>query len=148
MDLLVKGFWFAAHWATGSVLKLTLAFPLASVIVLLILWGVYAFRKRRRERQNLMQDVASVRQLTYIKLKEDVSKEHIVLHLRDEVAMDMYPTSKSKRAYIIHKVWPRVVADVKHDNRVLKANTLFQGTPRDVWQWTASTSKKHVDERN
>jgi hypothetical protein len=149
MDLVVKSFWFAAHWATGSVLKLTLAFPLASAIVYLVLWGIYAFRKRRHERQKLVQDVAHVRQLTYAKLKEDVSKEHIVLHLRDEVAMDLYPISKSNRAYIIHKVWPRVVADVKHDNRVLKANTVFQGTPRDVWQWTAfSTSKKHVDETN
>jgi hypothetical protein len=140
MDLMVKSFLGAAHWATGWALTLTMAYPFATVMTVLTLWAVFALRKHRRQRQKLKQDVANVRQLAYAKLREDVSKDFIVIFLRDEVAMDVWPTSKSNRAYIIHKVWPRVVADVRHDNRVKKSNTMVQGTRRDVWQWTASTN--------
>jgi hypothetical protein len=142
MELVVTSFLGATHWASGWALILTIRFPLVTIMVVLILYGIYAFRKHRRQRQQLKQDVANIRQLAYGKLMEDVSKEFIVIFLRDEVAMDEWPTSKSNRAHIINKVWPRVVADVKHDNRVKKSTTLVQGTRRDVWQWTASTKKK------
>jgi hypothetical protein len=141
MELVVKSFLGTTHWASGWALTLTIRYPLSTLVVGLTLWGITSFRKHRRQRQQLKHDVANLRQLAYGKLMEDVSKAYVVIFLRDEVAMDEWPTSKLNRAYIINKVWPRVVADVKHDNRVKKSTTLVEGTRRDVWQWTASTKK-------
>ena len=146
LDWMIRGMMSALQLATGLVLSFTISFPLASAILCLAVWAFYHLDRRRRMRKKLMQDVANVRQLTYEHLMEDVNAEHVVMYLRDEVAMDLFPTSKAERVYIISKVWPRVVSDVKHDNRVRKSSTLVQGTTRDVWQWTASVTpnKKQV----
>lgn len=131
---------YVATLVTEVFWNMTVAFPLVSVSLFLILWIAYAIRKKRKERTQLRLQVATVRDLTYDKLYEDRKVDHFVVHLRDGVAMDMHPTSKTKRSYIINTVWPRVVADVKNDNRVLKSTKMLMGTPRDVWQWTASST--------
>jgi hypothetical protein len=131
---------FVATLVTEVLWNMTVAFPLISVSLVLILWAAYAIRKNRKERMQLRQEVATVRDLTYDKLYEDRKVDHFAIHLRDEVAHDLYPTSRTKRSYIINTVWPRVVADVKQDNRVLKSTKMLLGTPRDVWQWTASST--------
>ena len=114
------------------------AVALASAISCFMVWAIYHLQRRHRMHKKLMQDVANVKQLTYALLMEDANAQHVVMYLRDEIAMHLFPTSKAERGYIISKVWPRVVSDVRHNNRVLKSSTLVQGTPRDVWQWTAS----------
>ena len=139
-EFVVSSFVVIGTWVTAFALNITMTYPLASVACFLTLWAIFAIRNRRRNSKQLRQDVVTARELTYGKLVENVSMEHFVIHLRDEVAMELYPASKSKRAYVINKVWPRVVVDVKHDNRVLKSTKMWQGTPRDAWQWTASTT--------
>ena len=119
----------------------SMAYPWVSLVCLIVLLALRRYRQRKAEYQVLLADVANVRHLAYQKLMAD-SLEHVVLHLRDEVALDLYPTSKSERSYLILKVWPRVVADVRLDNRVHKTNQLLQGKPRDVWQWVATPNKR------
>lgn len=125
----------------SALCSVTFAYPLASLICLVILLVIIWTRRLRESRKKLIVDVANVREVAYERLRSD-SLEHIVLHLRDGIAMDLYPTSKADRSHLILKVWPRVVADVRLDNRVLKTNRMVGGKPRDVWQWVAPPSSK------
>jgi hypothetical protein len=125
----------------GMVWSIGMAYPLVSIICLVALWVLRYLRLRKFNRQALLRDVAQVRHMAYQKLMAD-SLEHVVLHLRDEVALELHPTSKAGRTYIISKVWPRVVGDVRLDNRVHKTNQLCLGKPRDVWQWVATPNKR------
>ena len=127
---------------SGAIMwSFSMAYPWVSLVCLIVLLALRRYRQRKAEYQVLLADVANVRHLAYQKLMAD-SLEHVVLHLRDEVALDLYPTSKSERSHLILKVWPRVVADVRLDNRVHKTNQLLQGKPRDVWQWVATPNKR------
>lgn len=132
-------FYAGVHTAS-TILVVAFAYPLVSLVCLTLLLGINWARRFQQARKKLATDVANVRQLAYQRMMSDCS-EHVVLHLRDGIAMDMYPTSKSERSYIILKVWPRVVTDVRLDNRVLKTNRMVVGKPRDVWQWAAAPSK-------
>ena len=125
---------------TGSLWSLTLAHPIASFLSLITLWLIRVYRRRRSRREALRRDTAKVKHMAYEELMSD-SLEHVVLHIRDGVAHDLHPNSSKDRQHIIKKVWPRVVADIRSDNRVLKTNTIIQGHPRDVWQWVATPSK-------
>ncbi|KAI2502555.1 hypothetical protein MHU86_11902 [Fragilaria crotonensis] len=125
----------------SALCSVTFAYPLASLICLVILLVIIWTRHLRESRKKLIVDVANVREVAYERLRSD-SLEHVVLHLRDGIAMDLYPTSKADRSHVILKVWPRVVADVRLDNRVLKTNRMVGGKPRDVWKWVAPPSSK------
>ena len=124
------------HSSRGVVWSVGVAYPLKSVLCILILGFLRYLRVRKIRRQALLCDVAHVRTITYRMLRED-SMVHIVLHLRDEVAFDLHPTSAAGRSYIVSKVWPRLVHEVRRDNRVRKTNQLWMGIPRDSWQWVA-----------
>ena len=139
----VSGSFYAAMKAASTVFSVTFAYPLASLVCLFVLLAIHYTRRRQESRKTLAADVATVRQMAYQRMMSD-SLEHVVLHLRDGIAMDMHPTSKHERSYVILKVWPRVVADVRLDNRVLKTNRMAGGKPRDVWQWVATPSASGV----
>lgn len=132
-------FYAGVHTAS-TILVVAFAYPLISFVCLTLLLAITWARRYEKARKKLAADVANVRQLAYQRMMSD-SSEHVVLHLRDGIAMDMHPTSKSDRSYLILKVWPRVVTDVRLDNRVLKTNRMVVGKPRDVWQWAAAPSK-------
>ena len=132
-------FYAGVHTAS-TILVVAFAYPLVSLVCLMLLLAISWARRHQQARKQLVADVAFVRQLAYQRMMSD-SLEHVVLHLRDGIAMDLHPTSKSARSYIILKVWPRVVTDVRLDNRVLKTNRMVVGKPRDVWQWAAAPSK-------
>jgi hypothetical protein len=137
-------------WSTASsivattffiALKISMAHPVQAAISLLVLWLLIRIRCAMLYRKRLIQNVVEVRDLCYQKLMVDPSLEHTVLHLRDGIAMDMYPSSREGRAYVIAKVWPKVVVDVRQDNRVAKYSDKVGGKPRDIWQWAATGQK-------
>ena len=132
---------YAAVRTISAMCNVTFAYPLASLICLAILLAIVWTRKLHESRKKLTLDVAHVREMAYERMRSD-SVEHVVLHLRDGIAMDLYPTSKGERSHLILKVWPRVVTDIRSDNRVLKTNRMVGGKPRDVWQWVAPPSSK------
>jgi hypothetical protein len=133
LSIVAKTFYF--------LLKISMAYPIPSAIALLVLWLLMQLRRALRYRKRLIQDVVKVRDLCYQKLMVDPSLEHMVLHLRDGIAMDMYPSSRVGRAYIITKVWPKVVVDVRQDNRVAKYSGMVGDKPRDIWKWVATGQK-------
>jgi hypothetical protein len=128
----------SAHGLGSFAWSITLAYPLASLLGLIV---VLLFKYRRdvqAHRQQVLIDVAHVRQMTYQRLQEDPSISHVVLHIRDEIVMSLFPDSKKQRMYIQKQVWPRVVPDLLQDNRVRKSTKVMEGNPRDVWQWVAA----------
>jgi hypothetical protein len=118
------------------------AYPFASLVGLLVVFIVKSGREFQRYRSKLVRDIAEARQMVYTVLKQSPSESHIVLHIRDELAMTLFPNGKSQRRYLIKDVWPRLVPDFQQDNRVRKSKKVIGGKPRDVWQWVASAKKK------
>ena len=129
------GFCIRIVWSTS------VAHPWVSLTSLITLWVLRKYYRRQMDYKVLLNDVAEVRHLAHQKLMSD-SLEHVVLHLRDEVALDLHPTSKTNRDYLILKVWPRVVADIRLDNRVHKTTQMVHGKPRDMWQWVATPGQR------
>jgi hypothetical protein len=118
------------------------AYPIFSLVGLVVLLIVKRGRDYRAYRSKLVRDIAQVRLMTYELLQENSSQAHVALHIRDEIAMTRYPDSKLERQYLIKDVWPRVVPDFQQDNRVRKSKKVIEGKPRDVWQWVAAASTK------
>jgi hypothetical protein len=128
----------SAHGLGSVAWSITSAYPLVSLLGLIV---VLLFKRRRdvqAHRQQVLIDVAHVRQMTYQRLQEDPSISHVVLHIRDEVGMSLFPDSKKQRVYLQKEVWPRVVPNLLQDNRVRKSTKVMEGNPRDVWQWVAA----------
>jgi len=117
------------------------AYPIIALSSILFIMTALYIQRRRKEQKELAENVVLVRDMAFQHMSANTSA-HVVLHLRDAIAMEMHPMSRKGRSYIILKVWPRVVADIRHDNRVLKTNRQVEGKPRDVWQWVASTPAK------
>jgi hypothetical protein len=112
-------------------------YPLTSLIGLLLVLAAHRRRSYLAHRSRVLRDIAHLRQLAYEHLQDVPDQAHVVLHIRDEIAMSLYPDSKAKRAYVIKQVWPRVVPDVHLDNRIRKTTRIVDGNPQDVWQWVA-----------
>lgn len=123
------------------VFEFAYAYPIIALVSLLLIMVVLYIRRQKKAQKELLENVATVRDMAFERMSLDASA-HVVLHLRDAIAMEMHPMSRKGRSYIVLKVWPRVVADIRQDNRVLKTNRQVGGKPRDVWQWVASTPAK------
>ena len=130
-----------AHSVFGLTWSSVRSYPWVTLLGLIVVVLVKLNRDAQAKRQKILKDVATVRQWTYRRLQDDPSSTpHIVLHIRDEMAMELFPDSKKQRQYIITKVWPRVVPDILQDNRIRKTTKLVDGNLRDVWQWVAAPS--------
>jgi len=130
------------HSLLSGLWSICKAYPLASIAGLLVVLVVRKRRQHQAYRSKLVRDIANVRQMAYEILQASPSASHVVLHIRDEIAMTMYPDSKTQRQYIIKEVWPRIIPNFVQDNRVRKSTRVMEGKPRDVWQWIAVTSAK------
>jgi hypothetical protein len=126
-----------AHRVAKLVWTCLSAYPLTSLIGLILVLAAHRRRSYLAHRSRVLRDIAHLRQLAYEYLQDVPNQAHVVLHIRDEIAMSLYPDSKAKRAYIIKQVWPRVVPDVQLDNRIRKTTRIVDGNPQDVWQWVA-----------
>ena len=129
-------FLLSLGWNTVS------TYPLISLIGLVVVVIVKRIRNYRAYRSKLVCDIAQARQMAYEFLQNYNTQSHVVLHIRDEIAMNLYPYSNAKRQYLIHDVWPRLIPDLKADNRIRKSTKVMEGKPRDVWQWVAVASTK------
>mmetsp|Transcript_37619 Transcript_37619/g.42414 ORF Transcript_37619/g.42414 Transcript_37619/m.42414 type:complete len:584 (-) Transcript_37619:322-2073(-) len=101
-------------------------------------FGVFLVtRKRRVKREQRERKIDQVRGETDNVLKGNPAVGHIVLHIRDEIAMQLYPHSRKERQSLINEIWPKIVNIVQYDTRVRKTKRMVDGKPRDVWQWVA-----------
>ena len=125
------------------------AYPLTSLIGLGIVLLVKARRDRLERRRKLIQETSHVRDSVYSILQGNAFVAHQVLHVRDQIGMELYPYSNTKRHGLFQTVWPRVVAQVAQDNRIAKSQVVVENGSviRDQWQWVAATpqtNKKSV----
>ena len=134
-------FWGLLSFCCRIVWSTSVTYPWITLSSLITFWALRTYQRRQGDYKVLLNNVAEVRLLAHQKLMSD-SLEHVVLHLRDEVALDLHPTTKKNRDYLILKVWPRVVADVRLDNRVHKTTQMLHGKPRDIWQWVATPGQR------
>lgn len=94
-------------------------------------------RKRRVKREQRERKIDQLRGKTDNLLKGKPTVGHIVLHIRDEIANELYPHSRKQRQVLINEIWPKIVYSVQHDTRVRKTKRIVDGKSRDVWQWVA-----------
>jgi len=128
--------WSIATQGFGALFNVTAAYPILSFVCFIIVLIMRHRRRRKQEYEQLIQDAATVRGMVYDELMADCL-EHAALHLRDSISYSLHPTSLDGRHHFVRKVWPKVVADIRMDNRVGKSDKMINGRPRDVWQWLA-----------
>jgi hypothetical protein len=131
--------WDAACLTFFGAFSIASAYPMAMFIGFLVVAFLTWLSKRRNYARQLKLDTANVRQLAYEILQGSPQNVHVVLHVRDEIVLSLYPESRKDRDNLIHKVWPKVTHDLKQDNRVRKSRKLIDGNLRDCWQWAAAT---------
>lgn len=115
-------------------------YPKLSIVISVLLFCFSAYRRYRSAKKKRQEDISRTRTITYKTLEESCGVEHCAIHIRDEIAMALYPNSKNLRLELQKSVWPKVVDDVKRDTRVRKFQTFNKdGKTRDMWQWVAAT---------
>lgn len=128
------------HFILAIILEFFLAYPLITTVGLAFLYLIRRILKYRADRKKLARDVDEMRKFAYEYLEDSPGESHVVLHIRDHIVVNLFP--KSQRQYLIKEVWPRVVPELKYDNRVRKSTKVVMGQPRDVWQWVAAVKPK------
>lgn len=128
------------RFASANLLGFVSAYPKPSGVILFLLLVVTKFRQRRAAKKKRQDDIIRTRNIAYKTLEESCGMEHCVSHIRDEIAMALYPDSKKLKRELQKNVWPKIVDDVKRDTRVRKFQTFNKdGKTRDMWQWTAAS---------
>lgn len=119
--------------------------PLSFAVALAIL-VVYCRGSHQAKRMKVIRDVSHVRDRAYELLQDNSQEVHVVLHLRDQIGFWLHPNSKIQRVtYFNEHVWPRVVSDIRLDNRIWKKTQIRDGNPTEVWQWVAALASQKND---
>jgi hypothetical protein len=127
------------RFATSNLLGFVSTYPKPSGVISFLLFFFIKYRQHRAAKKKRQEDIIRTRKISYKTLEESCGVEHCVSHIRDEIAMALYPDSKKFRRELQKNVWPKIVDDVKRDTRVRKFQTFNKdGKTRDMWQWTAA----------
>jgi len=130
------------RFAATNFLGFVSAYPIPSGVIFVFYILFSKIRRYRANKKKVQEDIIQTRKIAYKTLEESSGVEHCATHIRDEIAMALYPDSKKLRLELQKKVWPKIVDDVKRDTRVRKFQRLNRdGKTRDMWQWTAATKK-------
>ena len=97
-------------------------------------------RNKRRRTRELRKEAAEIQKIAYDKLKWDEGEGYAALHLRDEIAHELFPEPCMARRRLMAEVWPRVVASIRADNRVTKSRKSIQGKSMEWFEWVAESS--------
>ncbi len=116
------------------------SYPKQSGVMLVLFIVINKIRSYLAHRKKIQKDIIQTRKIAYKTLEESAGVEHYATHIRDEIAMALYPDSKKLRLEMQKKVWPKIVDDIKRDTRVRKFQKMNRdGRTRDMWQWTAAS---------
>lgn len=127
------------RFASSNLLGFVSTYPKLSALYLVLLVCCVGYRKYSAGKKQRREEISRTRELAYRTLEESCGVEHCAIHIRDEIAMALYPNSKKLRLKLQKDVWPKIVDDVKRDTRVRKFQTFNKdGKTRDMWQWTAA----------
>jgi hypothetical protein len=126
----------------GVLWNCTWTYPLSSLIGFMTVCAIGAIKKAEDKKRKKILDTANMRQMAYRTLQDNPQCPHLVVHIRDEIAFCLAETDKNERRQLIKDIWPKVVSDIKLDNRVRKSQRMVDGVPSDAWQWVAATTPK------
>jgi len=127
------------RFASSNLFGFVSAYPKLSALNLFVLICFVQYRKYRAAKTKRQEDISRTREIAYRTLEESCGVEHYAMHIRDEIAMALYPNSKKLRLQLQKTIWPKIVDDVKRDTRVRKFQTFNKdGKTRDMWQWSAA----------
>ena len=118
--------------------------PIPTFIVSVLIYVLVWIRGRRLKNVNLRKRVVEVQKMAYDKLMIDCNEGegYATLHLRDEIAHELYPEPCHERKLLLNDVWPRVVNAVRVDNRVTKSRKSIGGKNLEWWEWVVEPARR------
>lgn len=117
-------------------------YPLYSFSVMGFAYVARIVQRRRRHNAKVRELFGIVREAAYDRLCEcDDDTGYAALLLRDDVGHYMYPTSFVKRQFMNDYVWPRVVLEIRGDNRVRKFRKMNAGKELEHWDFAVQSKK-------
>lgn len=118
--------------------------PLPTFIVLVLIYILVWIRGRRLKNADLRKRVVEVQKMAYDKLMIDCNEGegYATLHLRDEIAHELYPEPCYERKFLLNDIWPRVVNAVRVDNRVTKSRKIIGGKNLEWWEWVVEPARR------
>ena len=115
--------------------------PKSSPVALMMLVGVVSIRRKKKHRAKVREIFDVVKEEAYDRLAHcDGSGGYAALHLRDDVGHAMYPSNVRERLFMYNYVWPRVIIEVRADNRVRKFRKAADG--KQLEHWDLNTNSK------
>eukprot|EP01082_Thalassiosira_pseudonana_P011144 g9890.t1 g9890 contig4:807606-810547(+) len=110
--------------------------PIPSFVALTLIMIAYCIRRELQHKAKVREFLRVVLDAVYDRLAEcDDNEGYASLMLRDDVGHDMYPTNVRERNFVYNDVWPRVVLEVRADNRVQKFRKEAGGKSLEHWQF-------------
>mmetsp|Transcript_20111 Transcript_20111/g.43894 ORF Transcript_20111/g.43894 Transcript_20111/m.43894 type:complete len:785 (-) Transcript_20111:4273-6627(-) len=122
------------------------AYPLPTLFGLFVMYrGMRKLHEKYLSWKH-QHEIAELREKVLDKLSLH-DKPYPHLFLRDEMARELYPTSKKKRGYLVKTLWPILVVETKHDNSFQKKTMVAAGKPLVHWWMNNPADKKARSER-
>ena len=123
-------------------LYLVWQYPIHSFGAMAFWYLFLVIQRKRKHRAKVRELVTIVREAAYDRLSEcDDHTGYAALLLRDDVGNEMYPTSFAQRQFVNDYVWPRVVLEVRADNRVRKFRKMTAGKELEHWDFAIQSKK-------
>jgi len=142
---ILQMFWSVLTTVTFSALRyyfrLLWKEPTYCILVTMIIFLLFFIRRKRSIRAKRRNEVSEMRELAYDMLAT-AEDSYAVLHLRDTITHQMFPTSLKDRQRASAEVWPKVVNEVKHDSRIRKIEKNVGGLRTLHWEWISVPAKK------
>lgn len=129
----------------GFMWSIAVANPIPTLVVGIITYAVSWVRTKRAKVAGLRREAVEIQNIAYDKLIVDCEEDGegcAALHLRDEIAHEIYPEPCVARQRFNTVVWPKVLALVRADNRITKSRKSVGGKALEWWQWVANTSSR------
>ena len=111
--------------------------PLASFIIAVVVLIFVRRQSNRAQKARLLEEISKLRAEVFARLQDDLSRFHVAAHLQHEFAPDRH-TEKKEHKHFMKNIWPRVVSDIRYDNRIRNTTQIIDGEPKEVWQWVAA----------
>lgn len=120
-------------------LRLMYQQPFATTAFGLTIYIIRWFQSKRTQRAILRDEVEDALEVTYDCLIATTATSNncgiALIHLREDVAHAIHPSSLRRRKTFSERIWPRVVSQMKHDARIRKVQRSVGNKPMEHWQW-------------
>ncbi|KAL3817226.1 hypothetical protein ACHAXA_009513 [Cyclostephanos tholiformis] len=129
-------------YSAGVTFYLSWHYPIQSFCGIGMTYLFIVLQRKRKHLAKVREVIGIVREAAYDRLAEcDDHTGYAALLLRDDVGHDMYPTSFVQRQFLYDYVWPRVVLEVRADNRVRKFRKMIAGKELEHWDFAIQSKK-------